>query len=267
MKAFRLCAVMALAVTLLTSCLGDSDSVENYYSIPGAIVYHNGKEVIETYRGNIYSPGIFAEGLYEGDCVLVSFVLDTKTEGNDYASYQKNGYYNVSLMGIAKMDNGVVGFQTDTTRLMSDEFVLQDGHGSSHFQNCFYSTNGSLILTSVFAGLDEQKNQFYLYIDPEQEPEQMMTSEGQANVYKAIMRAAVTTDGKKPEKNQAQINAYRIKNQMSIINSREKALGSKLFGLDIVYLSKIDDKEDEENPVLTWKKSETGTILTLTEDN
>lgn len=270
MKMFKLWSVMAImAVTLLTSCLGDSNTTAEYRDIPAVLRrLSNYRLVADTNMGTVYSPNLEAvaltTGVDEGDCILVSFIYDTKTEGNDYTSVSTNGYSVVTLEGMSKVSQSFASMSTDTTKLeYSSEFVLTSAIASLYSNYLAYINEEYLFITSKFSGLKDQKSKFQLYLDPYQTSTTDSSVEG--NVYKAYLRAYVEEEGTSPKGDYYQINAFNVKNQLYEINRREENLGKEYYTLKIYYVSKIEGEGEEAE--LTWKSDLTPRFPVIKSDN
>ena len=115
--------VVASALLLLTSCLGDSNNQQTLSSIPGVIsTSKDYKTIIKTAAGAaIYSPSLETAGYLPGQCVLASFTIDFDAAEN--ANAASNGYYYATMNAVPdNVDrwyaNPIMG---DTTKLLDKE--------------------------------------------------------------------------------------------------------------------------------------------------
>ncbi len=251
MKMCKLALAMILAaVTMLTSCLGDSDNSTTLSAIPGVYRYHNMTFMIETPYGYIYSSDLISNPKYtylsEGDCVAVSFTYGSAVSGD---SDTGKDYTTVQLNELVTLDSGNVSFSTDTATLKDKEFSMLEGAiFSSAYPTFAYLQSGVMFLTSGYNMLTKQESEFYLYFDPSQEP----VADNAGNVYSIFLRAVATTEGKAPSTSVAQTVGYNVKNMINIINEREKAKSNSAFQLKINFVSDIED-----STIPVWKAVET----------
>lgn len=241
MKQFKFLAGAAASILLLfTSCLGDTSTTQDYQYLPGVVTGGTfSRTIVETQVGRVYSEQL--NGLFnDGDCMLISFQYDSDDPNN--ANEKENGYSYVKLLASPTPIDpwNAHSIEADTSKLMDEaEIPLLTAVSS------FAYTGKHFFLTSGFSGLTDQKNDWFLYFDPEQEPVQQ---DGK-NVYTFVMRAIKRIDGKTPSGNQGSTNAFKVGDIVERINVKEQ--GNSDFAFTFLYLEKIEDNGD-----LTWKNSE-----------
>ncbi len=252
MKQFKFLAGATASILLLfTSCLGDTNSTRDYHNVPAMASSSSfTKTIIESSIGKIYSESL--NGMYsDEDCMLVSFQYDSSDPNN--VNEAENGYSYVKLLAMpTSVDKGYAEIaKTDTSALIDEkEIALTLGSyaGAGGYAGKY------LFLYSVFKGMTDQKNRWYLFYDEQQTPRK----ESDVNIYTLFIRAVEADPGKTPAINNEKMNAFRVANIIDEINSKER--GNTVFGLDIQYISEIN----EETSAPTWKSSD---ILQFYVDN
>ena len=260
MKFLKLCSLAAIsALLVLTSCLGESDTTQNLYDIPGVIKWQGDRNVAVTPFFVISMSDL--DKFMTGDCVWVSFAYDSKTAGDENA----NGYSLVTpIKATTRLDEGrLIWNKTDTATLMLNEIEVDHGIGSYDYN--FYSyIEGYMFLASAFTGLTDQRNSWELYYDVDQTPKVGASSQGEdINIYTLYMRAKVVQPGKTPEKSDFNLNTYQIKSLVDRLNEKEKAIGKKAYGVNVRFLNKISKDSTE----LTWKDSTYPILFEVSKEN
>ncbi len=236
MKMCRLWVVLMMtAVTLLTSCLGDSDNTVTQ-TLPGVFRYHNGRTVVETIMGKLYSPELETKyiGYSEGDCCIINFEYNSSAPENENEA--ANGYSYVSNIAIGAVPAGDVSFTTDTATMLPKEIALLEGGYNMAYYGYFAYLSGSMILTSTYNQLTDQKTRFELFFDPAQTPTPATDQYGKG--YSIYLRATVVSDGKTPSTEVMVPYGYNIKYFIDTIYAREQ--GNEIFHLKLYYVSKIN---------------------------
>ncbi len=240
--------LIVTAITMLTSCLGESNNSVTAEAYPGVFRFRNTTMMVETIYGYIYSPDMMTRypEYTDGSCAAVSFSFDMGAPEN--ADADKKGYITASSFSVeAAFESGDVLNYTDTTQVMENEFaMLSGGYGMNNYQLCTVMS-GTLFLTSVYAKNTNQESHFQMSLDPGQEP--TLSQDGKNYVYKAFLRGTVVYPGKAPATNLGTTQGYDLHRQLEQINARELARGKSDYLLQIYYVSEINDSVPAWTPV------------------
>lgn len=252
--------VVACALLLLTSCLGDSNNQQTLSSIPGVIsTSKDYKTIIKTAAGAaIYSPSLETAGYLPGQCVLASFTIDFDAAEN--ANAASNGYYYATMNAVpTNVDrwyaNPIMG---DTTKLLDKEQAvtspIDTRYGAAYLE-------GMLFLFSDFTHLTKQESNWYLSYDGNQ----TAVEENGKRIYSVFLRAAIKTEGQTPSLNSVVVNAFDAKTMIDGFNTKEKDLGNKEYYIKINYIKEIDAKDPTK---FTWTSTDpTWMKLSVPADN
>lgn len=261
MKKFSLCGVAATALMLLTSCLGDnSGSSRNEWNDLLGVVSTSDKtyrQIVRTAAGDFYNEELESMGFNSGNCVLFSCSYDSSNpnNANDYA----NGYYYVTMTKTPAKVNSVSvnSIVADTTKLLdSNEIVLENPiAGTSIGYNFHPNIGGYMFLTSSFKGLTDQKNDWSMYFDMNQEP----VEENGYNTYEFVLRAVKKEEGKTPSGTMANLNAFHVQHILTQLNEKEYGNNKDKFAICVKYLKSINEKDSTD---LEWGYSSSFTFGT-----
>lgn len=239
MKKFKVWSIAAGgALLLLTSCLGETSNTGSFTRVPAVTRLKTASVLADSNVGTVYSPDIMSMGYYGDDPILISFSYDMGSPEN--ANAEQNGYTYVTLTEKPiTVDKGIVSPMIgDTTVLLEREIALHSGVATINDYTYFAPyLNGYMFLTSVFEGLTDQKNYWYMNYDVNQEPD---TDNG-VNVYSLYLRAQKYEDGKTPSGDQAEMRAYDVKYFFQTINQREKSAGKTSFRVKVNYIESINE--------------------------
>jgi len=266
MKRLKLCtvALTAFSLLLLTSCLGDSSSKQDFYDLPGAARFEGNKVVVETAIGVIYPPNLLATGFSADDCMLISFSYDSEDPAND--SSLNNPYSTVTLLtnpfSISRRD--VSFYVGDTTTLLPNEKKIIEGDLSHAALYCGY-LNGYLFLTSVHSAKKDEVTGWTMYFDRDQEPTKREGKDVNNqtkiyNEYKVYLRATVQTEGTGSTSDIPVMNAYEAKSMIDLLNMKEKGQNNEGYYLNVKYLKSIEDNKD-----LVWTPTEEPLFMVVPE--
>lgn len=256
MKKLKLFGVAAAAaVMMLTSCLGGDNKIEQSIQSVGVVKYDSKtmKPVVATAYGvNVYNPQFTTLGFTPGDCV--QFLSEYDSSNPENANDAVNGYTFVTLIKAVAVDKiNVKTSMTDTTKVLENEVVLSRAISNTAPLYAAADLDGYMFLTSSFKGLTDQKNRWEMYFDSNQAPVKKSLGSEQINVYSLYLRAVKVDDGKTPSIDNGVTNAYYISSILSMLRSRESMEDNKNFGIQIHYVSKIDEKDSS----LVWKVDDT----------
>ncbi|MDL2208718.1 hypothetical protein LJB97_03765 [Parabacteroides sp. OttesenSCG-928-O15] len=234
-------AMMAAVVMLLTSCLGDTNTVTAGY---GFGVIKSGamfRSVASVYGwGPVYSEQFDAgtTTLMSGDCVWLNFEYDTANPNN--ANVETNGYYYVTLKtDPVVLEKGSFNpIAPNLEEALPGEIALQYGAYGMESPQYFAAIDDYLFLTPVFTGKEDQRNNWYLYYDSSAEPEMR---DG-ANVYTFYIRGIVDIEGKGNDKDVADICPFYTYTYLTQINDKEYAAGNSQFGLEFKYVKEFNSE-------------------------
>lgn len=263
MKRFKMWSAAAVAALLLTSCLGDSSNSGSLQDIPVVMGYDNMS--LRAYASDadvFYSPNFTTANMDSGECYLISFNYDFGAPEN--ANVESQGYLYVNLTSNpTKIKQTYTEIMpTDTTTLLMNEIALENAIASYGYYFASY-TKGYTFFASSYTGLNKQENSWHLYFDQSQEP---VKDENGINIYTLHLRSTIQKEGEKPSASTADINAYNIRTVLSMLEQRERANSNKSFAINYRYLSKIEDGDEEDEVVLTWKNTEKAILYNVTED-
>lgn len=237
-------AALAAVLMLLTSCLGETKNTGELYHVPGVVRYAEGKLLIDTRQGTLYSTQISPAEYYEGDWMYVSFAYDMDSPEN--ANADTNGYIHVTLLENPNTISTVTPYGApDTTQLMHNEIPLLNAAVNVGYYQYFDYMNGYLLLTSAFKEQTDIRYTFEMFYDYDQKLE---TYEGR-NTYVFYVRAFKRDEGKSPTVEYVVPNAYRIESIIKNINAQEKSAGNESFYVSFRYVDEIKAETGE----FTWK--------------
>jgi len=268
MKRLKLCtvALATFSLLLLTSCLGDSSSKQDFYDLPGAARFEGNKVVVETAIGVIYPPNLLATGFSADDCMLISFSYDSEDPAND--SSLNNPYSTVTLLAnpFSVSKRSVSFYSADTTTLLPNEKKIITGDYSHTALYCGY-LNGHLFLTSVHSAKKDEVTAWTMYFDREQEPtkregKDVNNQTKMYNEYKVFLRATVQNEGTgSTSTDGAVINAYEAKTMIDLLNMKEKGQNNEGFYVNVNYLKSIEEDES-----LVWAETEEPLFMVVPEN-
>ncbi|MDH6342345.1 hypothetical protein M2480_001663 [Parabacteroides sp. PFB2-12] len=230
-------AMMAAVVMMLTSCLGDTNTVTQGY---GFGVIKSGamfRPVAQMYGWwPVYATGL--ETLMTGDCVWLNFEYDTADPNN--ANIETNGYAYVTLLTEpVVLDKGSFNpVAPNFDEALPNEIALQYGAYGLGSAQYFAAVDDYLFLTPVFTGKEEQKNSWHLYYDPSAEP---YMKDG-INIYTFYVRGILETEGKGSDKDVADICPFYTYTYLTQINDKEADASHSQFGLEFKYVKEFDEE-------------------------
>lgn len=239
MKLLKLFSVIAiLAVVLFASCV-DSSEKQDYYLIPGIAQTYNGKSMVLTAPGRVYSTAL-AGKVSDDDPVLITYQYDSDTPGQDDA--KKNGYYLVTVSQLATLPSGIVGENTDTTTIAENEIALKEGIASYAYNNYAYLQE-HLFLSSTYYGKTDQTLDWVLAFDFNEEPKESV----EGNIYSVFLRAGVKTEGSGSVSDQKTMTAFNIREYVRYIEDYERTQKHNKFFLKVHFINEI-----KEDGTFTW---------------
>lgn len=241
MKLLKLFGMMAvLAVVLLTSCNVDSSEKQDYYLIPGVAETYKGRMMVNSMPGKVYSTALEGK-VSDGQPVLITYQYDSDTPGQDDA--KKNGYFLVTVSQLAIVPTGIVGENTDITKIEENEIALKEGVASYDYTNLAY-LNEHLFLTSTYYGMSDQINNWALAFDFNEDPIKGVDG----NTYSVYLRAGVSKEGTGARSDQKAITAFDIREYVRYIEDYERTQNNGNFFLKVHFINEI-----KEDGTFTWK--------------
>lgn len=247
MKAFQWMGTLAAAVTLLTSCLGESDNrfTRQGFAVAG-VSDKSYKTVLYTSYGPMYSPNIVSQ-VADGACYTIQYEVDLNAEEN---KVQSADYYTATITIFDEISKGNTNFYStsDTTVMLENEQVVTNVAGFTGEVGGYL--NGYLFLNATLNELKEQKNNFTLYWNRSQEPEKI---EG-VPTYTLFLRVTKVAEGTgSAATSNNEIRAYRLKEVIDAVNKSEASKGSDRFNLRIHYLNEAPEVDGADKG-LKWGK-------------
>lgn len=244
MKVFKWMGTLAVAVSLLTSCLGESDNrfTRQGFAVAG-LSEKSTKTVLYTSYGPMYSANLMSQ-VVDGACYTVQYEVDLNAPEN---KAQTMDYYTATITVFDEVSKGNTVFYNvpDTTTMMAEEQVVTNVAGFTGEVGGYL--NGYLFLNATLNELKEQKNNFTLYWDRSKEAEE--NSEG-IPTYTLFLRVVKIADGTGSAATSTnEIRAYRLKEVIDDVNKTEAEKGSDRFNLRINYI-----KEASEEGKPSWDK-------------
>lgn len=232
MKKFKVLCASALSILLLlTSCLGDTNTEQSFNNLPGVVVNLGGGRLgLETQVGRIYAQGndMLLMGFSEGDCLLVSFTYDSGDPLN--ADQQQNGFSYVKLQ-TQPTSVALVGSYPN---MEAPENEKKENEINFDSFKAYGLIQNRLFLTCDYTGNTDQKNDWFVYFDPEAEPEKGKSYNGEEmNIYKVYLRATVRDEGRTPSGIRQDLNAFNLTTQVSRINHFESS--NEVYGISIEF--------------------------------
>lgn len=243
LKVLGLAAIAAGMVTL-TSCLdggGNKQTLQSY-----AIVDYSStmrKLIYPLGYYPLYIPAVANDVNYNpGDCVIANYTVDFDSPDNANAS--TNGFYVASGAASSALPKYNFSFsESDSTALEGE--VLLSGAESVLMMSANYQR---IIAEPIFESiLTDQKNDYRLMFDYDQEPATVNSTE---RVYTLYLRCQKLTDGKAPTLSNAKDAAIFDAGQFySTLKSRESAAGKKVASYQVKYAKSFNS---DSTKVMTW---------------
>ena len=238
MKVFKWMGTLAAAVSLLTSCLGESDNrfTRQGFAVAG-VSEKSYKTVLYTSYGPMYSANLMTQ-VVDGACYTVQYEVDLNAPEN---KTQTMDYYTATITVFDEVSKGNTVFYNvpDTTMMLDEEQVVTNVEVGGYL-------NGYLFLNATLNELKEQKNNFTLYWDRSKDAEDI---DG-VPTYTLFLRVVKIADGSGSAATSTnEIRAYRLKEVIDAVNKTEAGKGSDRFNLRIHYI-----KEASEEGKPNWGK-------------
>lgn len=193
MKKLKVLGLAAIAAGMfsLTSCLnGDGNKISNtgYAIIDYSSTF---RKLVYTPHGPLYIQNISDDLSYEaGNCVIVQYQVDMDSEANKNAS--ANGFYIATGVATSPLGMGNVSFSPVDSTVLDDELLMKGAECglmmSPNYQRILSLPKFENLLT-------DQKNEYRLFFDPNQEPTTVNSME---RVYTLYLRSQKLEDGKAP---------------------------------------------------------------------
>ena len=243
MKVFKWMGTLAAAVSLLTSCLGESDNrfTRQGFAVAG-VSEKSYKTVLYTSYGPMYSANLMTQ-VVDGACYTVQYEVDLNAPEN---KTQTMDYYTATITVFDEVSKGNTVFYNvpDTTMMLDEEQVVTNVAGFTGEVGGYL--NGYLFLNATLNELKEQKNNFTLYWDRSKDAEDI---DG-VPTYTLFLRVVKIADGSGSAATSTnEIRAYRLKEVIDAVNKTEAGKGSDRFNLRIHYI-----KEASEEGKPNWGK-------------
>lgn len=238
MKVFKWMGTLAVAVSLLTSCLGESDNrfTRQGFGVAG-VSEKSYKTVVYTSYGPMYSPNLMSQ-VADGACYTLQYEVDLNAPEN---KTQTMDYYTATITIFEEVTKGNAVFYNvpDTATLLPNEQFITNVAGFTGEVGGYLS--GYLFLNATLNEYKEQKNNFTLYWDRSKDAEE--DSDG-VSTYNLFLRAVKTADGTgSAATSMNEIRAFRLKEVVDAVNKIEAGKKSSTFKLKINYPTGLNDKD------------------------
>ena len=146
--------VLASAMVLLTSCLGEGGSETSLYGIAGVVESQplTYKKVVRISDGSlIYSPGLDSDAsIQPGDCCLIDMYIDYSVQ-----NVEQLGYYAATISNYVDVDKWPTSSSTDSLKVRPNEQMIYDIPSLNFISN-------KLFVYSQHKEQTEQKNTYRL---------------------------------------------------------------------------------------------------------
>ncbi len=205
--------VLASAMVLLTSCLGEGGSETSLYGIAGVVESQplTYKKVVRISDGSlIYSPGLDSDAsIQPGDCCLIDMYIDYSVQ-----NVEQLGYYAATISNYVDVDKWPTSSSTDSLKVRPNEQMIYDIPSLNFISN-------KLFVYSQHKEQTEQKNTYRLTYNPNEEVKEV---DGY-RIYNFYYSCQKVQDGKSPE----------------ISTGKRKIIGYRLFlNMKINYIKTIN---------------------------
>ncbi|UKI45967.1 MAG: hypothetical protein L6V92_11140 [Phocaeicola vulgatus] len=234
------------AVTLLTSCLGESTNVTDI-TISG-IVFSNPaaglKTMIDAGSAYVYVPNLLQVGNYpENTCLGANIHIDYNSAEN--ANWGTSGYLTATLNSdpqvFSQWRATPITSAADTTGMIENEIPLTFAFQQSAFSNY---VRGWMIFASG-AKIGSKQNVEWTMKYPQELKVEELNGKRCYNFY---IRATASGDNTGAS-GQSVINGWYVKTALDRIDATEKAAGNQSYYLKFNYVTSIDANTNK----LTWK--------------
>lgn len=248
MKKKSMWAVAAgAAMTLLTSCLGETTNSQKLSGIPGVVYLDDltgTKTLVDIGSFPIYSSTL-ENKFMSNDCVISSFEIDYSSPENANASTL--GYYNVALSDCQKVDSynmlNITSPQ-DTATVLTNELPVEAAVNNLYMHSY---VRGYQFLWPTIKMKEDQKIEWRLYANMSNI--EAGGTENDYNYYSMFLRAVETRPGEgSDEVTTLYPAAFYIKNFVERANSIEVSNNKDFYLIRVYYIEKIGE---DKKPV--WK--------------
>jgi len=220
--------VLASAMVLLTSCLGEGGSETSLYGIAGVVESQplTYKKVVRISDGSlIYSPGLDADASIEpGDCCLIDMYIDYSVQ-----NVEQLGYYAATISNYVDVDKWFISSSTDSLKVRPNEQMIYDIPSLNFISN-------KLFIYSQHKEQSTQKNTYRLTYNPNEEVKEV---DGY-RIYNFYFSCQKVEDGKSPEITPYHVNAFDVEYVLKQIAQKEKTLGNDKLSFKINYIKTIN---------------------------
>lgn len=247
MKKLKFLSAVALATVLLTSCLDGGNNEQSGYTY-GVIGFSLDAMGNVAYTGDnvpVYA-STFSE-LTDNECVYFGYTInydDPANSGKKYLTATVPQYIRLNNTGrVEAVDTA----KTSPTSIKKGELTTVDagivagGAYSATIKDFLF------LGSSHEKSANDQTNEYFLQIDPSQEPQVV---DGK-NVYDFFLRVVKKADGKNTIGTSVFNYAIRADSYISSLEAKEKSKGSETFNFRINYIKEFNKDTTEA----TWAKS------------
>lgn len=244
-------AAVAAGMFSLTSCL---DGGGNQQTIPNLIAI---VDYSSTMRTLIYPSGFYPlfistianDTTYSaGDCVIANIQIDYDSPDNTSANFAKNGFYVATGVASSPLAKYNLNYSPLDSTALDNELLLSGSVGGLLFSNNYKRI---IAIPSFASVLTDQKNEYTMTMDYDQEPE---TVDGTERVYTLCLRAQKKEEGKAPTiSNAIDPIAFEGGSFYSMLKSKESAAGKKEVYFRVKYPLTFNS---DSTKIATWGYSD-----------
>lgn len=241
-------AAIAAGMVLLTSCL-DGGGNKQQLQLPSIIDYSSTSMRTLVYPlgyYTLYMPTVANDPTYSsGDVVYADFIVDFDSPDNANAS--ANGFYVASGAASTPIEKGYLSFSELDSTALDSELLMTNLETmillSPNYRKIIAAPQFESVMT-------EQKNDYRLTFDYDQEPE---TVDGTERVYTLYLRSQKMTDGKAPTISNAYDQRVFDAGQFySVTKNKESVAGKNIVSYQIKYPKTFNS---DSTKVATWGAS------------
>ena len=231
-----------VSLWLLTSCIDGEEQNRQSGTTVGVVRtdYESGKNLLDVSAVDAFYSIRFAQDK-EGDCFLVTYLIDYDREENSNANLIANGYYTVDIMLKEDVNKWAVNSMlTDTSKTLLNEVEIQD----PIWDGDYMYIKGVFFMYHLIEIPTDQNMAWNLSYDYDN----LSSEEDGQRCYDIYLRATIRREGDRSKEKITIANAFEMKNYMEMVANKEKESGKSEFRLRIHYPYEIN-----EDGQITWK--------------